>query len=70
MEVVVTKDKDGQVALWDESDLPLKKNNTLGYWYGQHVVRRCINIKDSDGTFADIQWSDDEPTMVKLVIDK
>lgn len=70
MEVIVTKDSDGVVTLWDESNLPLKKNNALGYWYGRHIVGRCIRFEDKDNAFTDVQWSDEEPTKVKLEIVK
>lgn len=70
MEFTATKDKDGTVTLWDDLNLPLKKNNTLGYWYGQHLIGRCIRFEDKDNEFTDVQWSDEEPTKVKLIIEK
>ena len=58
----VARDKDGMLCLLSGSKIT--KQST--YWYcedGEFLELDC-------GLFPEVRWSDEEPTKVKLVIDK
>lgn len=62
VEMYVARDKDGMLCLLAGSKIT--KQST--YWYcedGEFLELDC-------GLFPEVQWSDEEPTKVRLVIDK
>lgn len=61
-EAWVSRDKDGGLAISENKPF---KDERAGQWTvgGQYVFL-------SENWFPEVQWSDDEPTKVKLVIDK
>ena len=61
-EMWLARDKDGDLAMYE---LKPFKDERAGQWTvgGQYVFL-------PDNWFPEVKWSDDEPTKVKLVIDK
>lgn len=62
VEMYVARDKDGMLCLLAGSKIT--KQST--YWYcedGEFLELNC-------GLFPEVQWSDEEPTKVRLMIDK
>lgn len=62
VEMYVARDKDGMLCLLSGSKIT--KQST--YWYcedGEFLELDC-------GLFPEVQWSDEEPTKVRMVIDK
>ena len=61
----VARDKDGTLYLYFGKNPP-KKEETENLWdYNDDSF-----IKIDGSLFPEVQWSDEEPTKVKLVIDK
>ena len=60
----LTRDEDGILTLWS---LKPKKDKKRGYWNNATDTYECIFNSNS---FPEVQWSDNEPTKVKLIIEK
>ena len=61
IEAWVARDKDGSLYMY--TDKPKKKSE---FWHAPKVGY----VKLDDSLFPEVKWSDDEPTKVKLVIEK
>ena len=61
IEAWVARDKDGSPYMY--TDKPKKKSN---FWHAPKVGY----VKLDDSLFPEVKWSDEEPTKVKLIIDK
>ena len=61
IEAWVARDKDGSLYMY--TDKPKKKSE---FWHAPKVGY----VKLNDSLFPEVQWSDEEPTKVKLVIEK
>ena len=61
IEAWVARDYDGSLYMY--SDKPKKMSD---FWHAQGVGY----MKLHDSLFPEVQWSDEEPTKVKLIIDK
>ena len=57
----VARDEDGSLYMY--TDKPRKRRYN---WYAPKVGY----VKLDDSLFPEVQWSDEEPTKVKLIIDK
>ena len=57
----VARDEDGSLYMY--TDKPRKRRYK---WYAPKVGY----VKLDDSLFPEVQWSDEEPTKVKLIIDK
>ena len=57
----VARDEDGSLYMYSA-----KPKKLIDYWHAAGVGY----MKLDDSLFPEVQWSDDEPTKVKLVIDK
>ena len=57
----VARDYDGSLYMY--SDKPKKMSD---FWHAQRVGY----MKLDDSLFPELQWSDEEPTKVKLIIDE
>lgn len=64
IELWAARDTDGSLYLY--TNKPIKKKSA---WVVQEYNMGCF-LRLDDESFAEIKWSDDEPTKVKLVIDK
>lgn len=60
----LTRDENGTLTLWS---LKPRKDEKRGYWNNATDTYECII---DSGSFPEVKWSDDEPTKVKLVIEK
>lgn len=59
----IARDKDGE--LWVYEQKPIKKGDVWGI---SSMEDECILIYEDDTElFNDIQWSDEEPTEIKLI---
>ena len=47
---------------------PIRRDNNNDFWYFDQLKTKSVQLPDI--LFPEVQWSDDEPTKVKLVIDK
>lgn len=63
-EMWLTRDENDTLALWR---IKPKKYVKSGYWNNSSDIYEAILDKR---LFPEVKWSDDEPTKVKLVIDK
>ena len=63
MEMWLARDEDGNLHLHSTNP---RKNTMMGMW---ESLELCPLLIYSDN-FGEIKWSDEEPTKVKLVIDK
>lgn len=62
-EMWLARDKDGTLCLYIGEEPPKKEKSV---WYAEYY-----DYIELDGRFfPEVQWSDDEPTKVRLVIDK
>ena len=61
-EMWLARDKDGTLWLFTQKPSKLKDR-----WAGILSTRRCELPRTM---FPEVKWSDDEPTKVKLIIDK
>ena len=61
-EIWLTRDKDGMLFLYTGK----KPYKSTYYWYSND----CFRIPIPRHLHPEVQWSDDEPTKVKLVIEK
>lgn len=62
-EMWIARDKDGKLCLYIGEEPPRKEKS---FWYAEHD-----DFIELDGSlFKEVQWSDKEPTKVKLMIDK
>ena len=61
-EMWLARDKDGELIMYEREPLKdkLVEQWTLGGWFGFLP----------ENLFPEVQWSDEEPTKVKLVIEK
>ena len=66
-EMWLARDKDDDLFLYIGS-IPIK-NRLDNVWIAQELLVTGIVQLDKD-LFPEVKWSDDEPTKVKLVIDK
>lgn len=64
IELCAARDTGGSLYLY--TNKPIKKKSALVV---QEYNMGCF-LRLDDESFAEIKWSDDEPTKVKLVIDK
>ena len=58
------RDEDGILTLWS---LKPKKDKKRGHWNNATDTYECIF---NSNLFPEVKWSDEEPTRVKLIIDK
>ena len=61
IEAWVARDKDGSLYMY--TDKPKKKSE---FWHAPKVGY----VKLDDSLFPEVKWSDEEPTKVKIIIDK
>ena len=61
-------DKDDSLFLYIGGGIP-KKNRLDNEWITKELRITDAILLDKD-LFPEVQWSDDEPTKVKLIIDK
>ena len=66
-EMWIARDKDGSLFLYIGC-IP-KKNLLDNVWIAKELRITDAMLLDKD-LFPEVQWSDEEPTKVKLVIDK
>ena len=66
-EMWLARDKDGSLFLYI-GGIPIK-NRSDNVWIAKELRITDAMLLDKD-LFPEVQWSDDEPTNVKLVIDK
>ena len=66
-EMWLARDEDGSLFLYI-GNIPIK-NRLDNVWIAQELLVTGIVQLDKD-LFPEVQWSDDEPTKVKLVIEK
>ena len=66
-EMWLARDKDGSLFLYIGC-IP-KKNRLDNVWIAKELRITDAMLLDKD-LFPEVQWSDDEPTKVKIVIDK
>lgn len=64
IELWAARDTDGSLYLY--TNKPIKKKNA---WVVQEYHIGCFLRLDEE-SFAEIKWTDEEPTKVKLLIDK
>lgn len=64
IELWAARDTDGFLYLY--TNKPIKKKNA---WVVQEYHIGCF-LRLAEGSFTEIKWSDEEPTKLKLVIDK
>ena len=63
MKMQIARNKD--CFLWLFTEEPIKKKNG---WVGKFLASRIGFLPEE--MFPEVQWSDEEPTKVKLVIEK
>ena len=61
IEAWVARDKDGSLYMY--TDKPKKKSE---FWHAPKVGY----VKLNDSLFPEVKWSNEEPTKVKLIIEK
>ena len=66
-EMWIARDKDGSLFLYI-GGIPIK-NRSDNVWIAKELRITDAMLLDKD-LFPEVQWSDDEPTKVKLVINK
>ena len=66
-EMWLARDKDGSLFLYI-GGIPIK-NRSDNVWIAKELRITDAMLLDKD-LFPEVQWSDDEPTKVKLVIEK
>lgn len=66
IEAWVTRDRNGKPYLYRVK--PIKFSNM---WLAEHEYTEGINfMRLADDSFPEVQWSDAEPTKVKITIEK
>ena len=66
-EMWLTRDKVGPLVL-SIGDPPLRLHGNKAWWYYDKIKTKTFEL--GYNLFTEVQWSDDEPTKVKLVIEK
>ena len=63
-EMLLARDEDGSLYFYETSKP--KKDTGEGMWISDNYNPYSIN----PNSFPEVKWSDDEPTKVKLIIEK
>lgn len=66
-EMWLTRSKYGSLFLFIGSKAPIK-SEVEGFWYCFKPITYSISLPSE--LFPEVQWSDEKPTKVKLVIEK
>ena len=64
IELWIARDEDGGIYLYSKKPIKYKYG-----WYSPNS-NAMYSMRLEDDSFPEVQWSDEEPTKVKLVIEK